>query len=378
MRLARFIEEEREAIIGEAVEFARTLTVFSAADEAALRNHFPEILRDIATDMLTEQTEDESIAKSHGDAGTDPSSDATFHGKQRALAGLRIDQVIAEYRALRASVLRLWRASKPDDCGFPLDIGRFNESIDQAIAESVGSFAKELEQRRQIFLAVVGHDLRGPLQAMTMSAAAVAQKCPPDLTKYADILVESAARMTTLLDSLLDYNLVGLGGALVVDLRPVDLYVECGQEIQILRAAYPRTKITFDSSGECKGRFDVSRVREALSNLVTNAAKYGDAELPVSIGIFGTAQGVTIKVSNGVKHCISSAELELLFDPGRRGEASPTSGGRESLGLGLFITKEIVEAHGGEASVSCDGGMVTFELKLPKNNDNHGYLRSLH
>ena len=366
MRLATFIENEKESILEEAVKFARTIAVFSDAAESALRDHLPEILQDISDDLRTHQSESASIAKSLGTAAVDPSSDAVFHGRQRALAGLQIDQVIAEYRALRSSVLRLWGANTQIEQGYLEDIGRFNEAVDQAIAESVGAFAEEVEKRRQIFLAAVGHDLRGPLQAIVLTADAVSNKCPPALGIYTNILKRSAARMSGLLDSLLDYNLVGLGGAMRLNLSEAHLDKECAEEVSILQAAFPEAEIEMTCAGNCHGNFDISRIREALGNLVTNAVKYGVSAKPIRVAVCGEDDAVKISVTNAVARQIPNADLARLFDPLRRGSDGAHSEGRASLGLGLFITKEIVEAHGGTATASSTDHAIMFTLNLPR------------
>lgn len=365
MRLAAFIERAKERILGDAVVFARTLTVLTEADEGQIRDHIPEMLQNIVDDLRRSQSEIASIAKSQGRAAAaDIRSQADTHGLQRARAGLSIDQLLAEYRALRSSVLRLWGEELiPDQDAFR-DIGRFNEAIDQAIAESVRAFASETEFRRQLFLAGLGHDLRGPLQAIGLTASAIAYKGPPSIHAYTSVLTRSAERMSGLLDSLLDYNLVGLGGAMTVKRSKVDLKVECEEEVEILRAALPKANIELTVAGDCWGEFDSSRIREALGNLVSNAAKHGVDSQPVEIKVHGAQHAVVLTVSNAIEEPIPSAELALLFEPMRR-RAKAHSSDRKNLGLGLFITKEIAKAHGGEALALCNGDKISFTITIP-------------
>lgn len=370
MRLSDFIEATEKAIVGEAVAFARTIAVLAPEEEAVLVNHIPEMLRTISADLRSSQSTTTSIAKSHGmAAAAHHYTEADGHGKQRALAGLSIDQLLAEYRALRSSVLRLWAAHDSPGAEAIQDIGRFNEAIDQAIAESVRAYAKETESRRQLFLAALGHDLRSPLNAAALTAAALtheAAKGAPPNASYMKVLGRSVARMAKLLESLLDYNLVGLGLAMTLRKSASDLAVECEEEIQILRAANPDATIDLVSEGDCSGQFDESRVREALGNLVSNAVRHGVASEPVRVSMRGNEFEVEISVTNAVDQPISAKELALLFEPLRRGAKKSPSGERTHLGLGLFITQEIAKAHGGHITPVSVDTSVCFRLVLPK------------
>src|SRR3954471_14405545 len=111
----------------------------------------------------------EGNAGAAASAGLDGASDV--HAVGRVNSGFDLLEVVAEYRALRASVLRLWRASAPGPDERDIDdVTRFNESIDQSLTMAVASYTRRVERSRQMFLAILGHDLRGPLNAMTMSA----------------------------------------------------------------------------------------------------------------------------------------------------------------------------------------------------------------
>ena len=371
MRLATFIEQAEADIVAEAVAFARTLSVLGQGDEALLRNHIPEMLHTISADLRTAQSAIASIAKSRGEAAAaHVVTEADGHGKQRALAGLSIDQLVAEYRAMRASILRLWAKSGPPGADAVADITRFNEAVDQAIAESIRAYVKETESRRQFFLAALGHDLRGPLNAIALTAAALnldRANDPPQMAVHTRTLTRSAARMKQLLESLLDYNLIGLGRAMVLDLAPADLFHECEEEMSILRAAFPNARIELAAAGDCRGMFDASRIREALGNLVSNAAHHGELTEPVRVSVAGDSPDtVEISVTNAIREPISAAELVQLFDPMRRSSAKPASGQRTNLGLGLFIAQEIAKALGGAVNAVCQAKVICFTVSLPK------------
>lgn len=366
MDLTTFIESASEAILREAITFARTIPCISGADEEQLRDHLGPILQVIAADMRGSQSRAASIAKSRGrSAAGKAETDADEHGLQRAKSGLDIEQLIAEYRSLRSSVLRLWSERHPPNPTAVVDISRFNEAVDQAIAESVRAFAKETETRRQLFIAALGHDLRGPLNAVMLSAQAIALQQPDKLPIFTEVLLRSADRMAALLESLLDFNVVGLGGSIALQMAPVDLRAECLDELQVLQAANPRAKFEVTGDGQCFGAFDASRIREALSNLVNNAIRHGSPQQPVQIQIQGRTDSVRVTVSNQVEELIPPADLPLLFEPLTRRSAQRSTE-RTSLGLGLFITKEIAAAHGGAASAAIDGTTISFFLDIPR------------
>jgi signal transduction histidine kinase len=356
-----------DTIVSDAVAFARTITALTEAAEAQVRDHLPQMLQSIADDLRVDQSQMASVAKSRGmAAAAELYSEADGHGLQRAQVGVSINQLVAEYRALRASVLRLWSEHSEPGKDTIRDIGRFNESIDQAIAESVRAFATETEMRRQFFLAALGHDLRGPLHAVVLSAQAVEIKAPPGLSAYTRVLSRSAARMSTLLESLLDFNIVGLGGRMTLKRSTVDLQSECEEEMEILQAALPKTTLQLRTSGDCWGEFDASRIREALSNLVTNAARHGVTSTPVVVKVHGSKDAVQVVVTNAIEDRIPSSELALLFEPTRRRAAQAKTGERSHLGLGLFITREIAKSHGGDATALCHDDKISFTILLPK------------
>jgi signal transduction histidine kinase len=371
MQIATFIELSKEQILAESVAYARTMVALKDEDEAVLRNHLPKLLAAISADMRTPQSRTESIAKSHGSA---PASElgketaAETHGLMRARSGLHIEQVVAEYRALRSCVLRLWSEAETSPSGPDAlrDAGRFNEAIDQALAESVRVYAAEVERWRQIFLGVIGHDLRTPLNAVALTAELLTQVAPKDMAMPTARLKRSVSRMTSLLNSLLEYNRATLGGGMTIERQPVVLAAICGEEVELQRDAFPGTRIEFIVRGDTGGEFDGSRIREALGNLVTNAVKHGLPSEPVVVRLEGDDKSVRLAVENAAAGRISSSEFELLFEPLRRGAVQRTGSDRSHLGLGLFIVRLIARAHGGEVSGHFESRKVRFTVTLPK------------
>lgn len=366
MQIAEFLETAREAILAESVAYARTILRLKDEDEAILRDHLPSVLEAISKDLRTAQSRTESIERSHGlsDTGHERDAAAGTHGVQRARSGLTIEQVFAEYRALRSCVLRLWADNAPHGPDAVRDVGRFNESIDQALAESVRTYAGEVERWQQIFLGVLGHDLRGPLNAIALTAEMIAAKAPAELGLPTATLSKSTRRMASLMDSLLQYNMVGLGGGMPVERTSIDLEVACNEELQMQRVALPGSRIELTVQGDSRGEFDGSRVREALGNLVANAVKHGLPGTPVIVRVEGHDSTVQLSVENATAQDISANEMEQLFEPLRRGAAKGPKSDRSNLGLGLFIVRQIAKVHGGDVQGECVARRVKFTMTL--------------
>src|SRR4030095_11995144 len=171
---------------------------------------------------------------------------AHTHSLLRARAVFNIDQLVAEYRALRASVIRLWFDS--GKAGGPQtrdDMVRFNEAIDQAVAESVAYFTAEMDRWRHVFLGVLGHDLRGPLNAILLTAEVLSKMTlAAPLEDHTVRLIRSGKRMKTLLDDLLDFSRGSLGIGLALHRTEVDLASVCTEEVELLRTALPDVEIS--------------------------------------------------------------------------------------------------------------------------------------
>jgi signal transduction histidine kinase len=361
MRLADFLDQARDRILDDAVAFAQTIPALQATDERTLRDHLPALLKVIAADLQTAQTRSQSIAKSRGDApDAAATTSAQTHGLMRARDGIDIEQLVAEFRALRSSILRQWADDHAPGPGAVDEIMRFNEAIDQAVAESVEFYAQERERWREIFLGILGHDLRTPLNAVGLTVEMMHRKAlaPPAHTA---LLARGVRRMTSLLDSLLEYNRASLGVGMALERAPTDLAEACAEELELQRAANPQAQIAFHAQGSTDGVFDASRVREALSNLVSNAVKHGGAE-PVVVTVRGDAASVQVSVENA--GALPTSEIERLFEPLRQRETR--SAERTHLGLGLFIVRQIARAHGGEVEGAGVDGKVRFTLDLPK------------
>jgi signal transduction histidine kinase len=369
VRLADFILSDMEAIVANWETFARTLPAAGGMEASALRDHAEPILQAIAADLKTAQTPQQQRDKSHGLAQPLNAYEtaAQTHAVLRARSGFDIKQLVAEYRALRTSVLTLWFARSPSRAVTDFDdVIRFNEAIDQALAESVDFFSFKVDQSRNLMLGMLGHDLRSPLQAIQLTAKLLAAlNAGEKVSRAADRLITSGARMQQLVDDLLDFNRLQLGLRRRITTAASELETIARQEIQELRAAYPKREVELQCHGETLGAWDVKRVQQLLSNLVVNALTHGTADTAVKVLLTSDPKEVRIKVTNQglvIDPLLSSEVLQ----PRKRGTLEAELAANDGLGLGLFIASEVAKGHGGRIEVESSGTETVFTAVLPR------------
>ncbi len=373
VRLADFIVDNTEPILEEWVAFARTCGPEGIAlDLLALRDHALQMLQVIARDLRTPQTAAEQDDKAKGQAPDntdDPETAAEDHGADRAESGFSVEDMVSEYRALRASVIRLWTTAHGTLTGEDLDdLMRFNEAIDQALAESITRYSQNIDQSKEVFLAMLGHDLRSPLGAVIMASQFMldtGELEEPHLTLTTRI-ASSSKRMNRMVGDLLDYTRSSLGPGLPIVRKEMDLGREVQNAVDELTAGHPDVSIAVETTGELRGEWDCGRVGQLLSNLIGNAVQHGVPNTTVNVTARGEPAGATIRVHN-FGSPIPPAELPGLFSPFKRLRTEAvTSGATDSLGLGLYIADRIVTAHGGTIAVesSADAG-TSFTVFLP-------------
>ena len=370
MRLPQFIRENTEAILVDWDAFARTLPTAAAMDIVALRDHAKEMLTVIVRDLETPQTPSEQAEKALGKAdavetGT-PATAAQEHGASRALSGFTVAQILAELRALRASVIRLWTNQTPQCTATDFeDMIRFNEAIDQTIAESITQYSEEIDQTKDRFLAILGHDLRNPLGAIITSARFMLEL--RELQEPYNTLVTrietSARRMNDMVGDLLDFTRTKFGGdSIPITRAEMDVTRMVQDVVSEVSARYPERVLRVETHGELHGRWDSARLTQALTNLVSNAVQHGARGSPIMVAAHGTADEVTISVQNEGP-VISPEDVGQMFKAGERRATDDD----EHLGLGLFIVDRIVAAHHGTIDVrSTNEEGTTFTVRLPR------------
>ena len=393
MNLSAFISSNLDAIVDEWEVFAKTLLpVAGTMSSLALRDHCREILLATAADMQTLETESERATKAQGNAPQDAQADAaaTAHGTLRHLSGFDLVQLVAEFRALRASVLALW--SRRNSASLAVEpeaeaevrvkvkvsthdseveqIMRFNEAIDQALAASVESYSMAVTTSRDMFLAVLGHDLRSPLQAINMTGRLLLKPELSDAARHvAAMRIERCSTaMGLLISDLLEFTRTRLGSGIPLARTDCDLGAICTTVLETIRAGHPDQVFDAQIAGDLVISADAIRLHQVLLNLLSNAVQHGDRNKAISLTATGGGDVIEVCVTNFGRP-IPEAALQTIFEPLVRApspEADLHEQSKSSLGLGLFIVREIVDGHGGLVTVqSSEDAGTMFTVRLP-------------
>lgn len=396
MRLAAFIEANVELILVEFEAFARSIWPHGAAvDLFEARNDAQKILEATVADMRTVQTAAQQADKSKGarrigERRGELGQPSMSHGTARAVSGFDLWALIAEYRALRASVLRLWRASDPQPDVRDLDeLTRFNESIDQSLTVAVHAyglrvekdcqewFAKERVARtaaeqanraKDLFLATLSHEMRTPLNAV-VGWLSILQQEGVDAGRVREglqVIERNTRAQVQLIDDLLDVSRI-LSGKLGIEMRPCELSDVVAAGVEAVRPAADARGVTLTTSlpASSTASCDSARIQQVVWNLTWNAVKFTPKGGCVDVSLRQEGSRMRIEVRDTGRG-ISADLLPHVFERFTQADSSTrrTVGG---LGLGLSIVKYIVDAHGGLVSVHSDGeGMgATFIVWLP-------------
>jgi signal transduction histidine kinase len=373
MRLSEFIVQQVDRIVDEWEKFAKTIKpAADSMNRIELRDHAKTILLAAARDMTTSQTASEQVAKAKGEGPEkSPTLDqaAASHGELRHNVGFDLVQMTSEFRHLRASVIRLWVASlESPELTYFQDMIRFNEAIDEALAESTAAYAEQVTRSRDIFLAILGHDLRAPLQAVSMSTELLVRKLDLDESAQAYVArIKGGTRhMGAMVRDLLEFVRSRLGASLPVERKPMDMASACREAIAEACAGQPHCDPSLVVSGDTQGEWDRGRIDQLLQNLIGNALQHGSNNHKVSLTLTADEHDVTLLMHN-FGEPIAEDAIATIFDPMVRSASEVVGQPSTSLGLGLFIVREVVNAHQGSIKVSSnrtDG--TTFTVVLPK------------
>jgi signal transduction histidine kinase len=220
---------------------------------------------------------------------------------------------------------------------------------------------REIERMKDLFLGTLGHDLRGPLNTVLMGAQLIAHQAEArgEPAAPARRIEKAAKRMQRMIDDVLDLTRIQFTGRMTVAPQNTNLAAICRAVIDELRGFRPDVPIALTAS-ELEGSWDPDRLSRVVSNLVGNALDYGGGA-SVGVRVSPAGDDAILEVHNGGAP-IAPDQLPLLFEPFHRGETK-----REGLGLGLYIVREIVRAHGGSVSVtSSEVEGTTFRAVLPR------------
>ena len=371
MRLSEFLKTHSEQILRAWDEFAATVSHSGKdLDQKALRDDAGQILQAIAKDLEQPQTDAQQLAKSRGEGERIDAGDtaAEIHADTRIVAGFAIDAMITEYRAMRASVLRLWaeasdNASHKDDLR---ELTRFNEAIDQAISESVARYTEQTKRSTDLFIGILGHDIRNPLGTIYMQAEVLVRTGQLS-AKAAEPIVNSAKRINSVIELVVDFSRAQTDGVMPVARSPGNLAEQFSKVVEETLVRHPDAHLRLEADGNFEGNWDEGRMGQLLSNLLGNAVAYGARGQPITIRMAGTADAVTFSVHN-FGQPVSAEDRERIFEPMARGEVvEGEKRNPDGLGLGLFICREIVRAHKGQLWLKSEAVAGTsFFVTLPR------------
>lgn len=380
MRLAPFIVAESEAILVAWEDFARKMLPGAKLTNLALRTHAGDLLQATVRDMAIAVDRCTDVIAMLEAAPLDEvtlriNGASEKHAIGRLGGGFDLMQLVSEYRALRASVLSLWHKSNHafHDCDVA-DLALFNASIDQSLATAVKSYTKRMAESRDMFLAILSHDLRGPLNAISMMSQSLplVQELNPAAAEMAKKIEGSAKVIAKMISDLLDYTRTRLDAGMPIARIPMDLGKVAIEVVLEMRIANPSIDLHLATTGDVTGEWDPARIRQVFSNLIGNAIQHGDEAHRIDVTIEAGATSVWASIHNhgGI---IPPDELSGIFDPLVRGAGGGMSAapGRfkqaGSLGLGLYIARELVQAHGGRIEVtSTESEGTEFTFHLPR------------
>ena len=371
MRLSAFIMDRMDDIIAEWQCFAMTLPPHDGEMlSAALHNHAREILKAIAQDIDAPDTKDALDSER-----TSGETAAAMHGAWRHSAGFGMAQLTAEFRALRACVLRLWMANGNVTANEAInEVLRFNDAIDQALAEAVGRYAQEVERARDMFLSVLSHDLRTPLGAIAITSQYLAMPNVSDNKR-----LEAAARidrcvtaMNALIKDVLEYTHSRLGKCMTITCKPGDLAEVCRTACDDIRAVHIDVEFRCELKDRLDACFDPARMYQAIWNLLNIAVQQSDRQTPVVLTASETDKQICIRV-HASGRSLPAQPLQSMFAP----MAQLTSAHKQhddvrpGIQLSLFVVHEIIRAHQGEIVVPADGDRTIFEVTLLRREDRY-------
>lgn len=372
MKLTLFIKNHKEDISKEWVKYAReNIHGINKIELDEVQDHISQMLDRVVVSMETLETAAQQEEKSKGQKNMDAreSMAANQHGEQRADIGFDLMDLSSEFRALRASILRLWEdqnGAQKKETDFQ-DMIHFNEAIDELWMISLERFDNKVEESKNWFIGILGHDLRNPLAAI--SGVQSILKLSKNLSeKEKSLIVRSDAsvkRMKELINNLLELTNLRLGSGITINKSRIDLSKQSEKIVQEIQLSYPEAELIIETPGPVQGEWDVVRLDQLMTNLITNALRHGQPGGPVTVTVSAKGNDAIFKVYNEGPPV--PEKIKSMITEGFSSKLNRDPSKKDSYGLGLYIVKAIVDGHKGRIDVESSGEKgTTFTIILPR------------
>jgi len=365
--IADFVRENLRAILDEWDTVAAQMQPAAEdLDMDELRDFARALLMDVLVAMPSADGSNVPVAD-EGSLAQGTTRSAREHAEDRLAQGFTIAQLMIEYRALRWSILSRWSAQVDgmDTSAICEEIKRFDAALDKSLVESVQWFHEQLNESRDLLLGTLAHDLRNPLAVSLHTVQLLLRNRAQSSrnTEGLSRISEACTRMQQLIEDVLDFARLRFGLALPIKCEPLafhDCVMHC---IEQLCSLEPEIRIEFEHDADLSGNWDRARMEQLLTNLLTNAARHAPTGEPVRVHARGEPDCIRLAVQNGGKPIPLDLQ-EHVFEPMCQGTGTPVG----SAGLGLYIARQIVLAHGGSITLeSTEGEGTTFDVILPRN-----------
>jgi signal transduction histidine kinase len=369
-RLAVLLRNHREQLVQDwSVRVRKDPTLIRASnfDDEELRDYIPKLLDDLI-DALAKGS------SGNGEQGVviGSSEAAKAHVRHRFEQQFSLEDLLRELAHIRVAIINL--AAQEDVKLAGSEAQLVHSAIDEvmntaacAMAEMTSADLRRDVELRELFVAVLGHDLRTPITTihLTMADLLKREDVPASLTRPHQRIARAADRMQRMVAELLDMTRIRVHEGMPIAPEPIALQSICEQMVEELGLKYADRTIVFNAFGNSQGQWDPVRMAQVVSNIIGNALGHSPPDTPVNVELRSEDDRVVLQVNNKGTP-ISPEEIAIVFKPFRYGtQDPPTTNRSEGLGLGLYIAKEIVKAHGGTIELTSnkhEGTTVTITL----------------
>lgn len=348
--LVAFLKNRREAVLHAWRIAAGLPAAIAALPEPDRIDALPELYDELCDALCEDDLTPERLDR------------AREHADHRRESGVSVSDVIVEFTRLREVILEQLDGHY-SSCGRD-ERAALHIAIDCALVASTNANLRASLDFRGAILGIVSHDLRSPLNTIVLGTAALLRRSdlPPAAAGVIARVASAGRRASRLVNNVLDFARTRYGGRLELAREDVDLIELTRSIVEELRIGAPDRPIRFDApAAPVRGRWDPDQLGQAIANLVGNAVQHGDSGV-VTVRLVDVVERCELSVHN-YGPAIPEDSLDRLFEPYWKEEAAPTEG----AGLGLYITRLIAQAHGGDVLVeSSDMRGTTFTMALPR------------